>query len=66
MFVLKVRFSCQEQSHLKSKQQNRIGDYVVIHFIRTQRNHFVNMASLQKIHAFVFQVTLSIAKRSTL
>ena len=58
--------SAQERSQLRLKWPNRISNYIVIHFIHTQRNHCVKMASLQKIHGFVFQVNLSITKWSTL
>ena len=53
MFALRMRFSCQEWSRLRSKQPNRISDYIVIRFICALRNHFLKMASLQKIYGCV-------------
>ena len=41
MFTLRMPFSCQEWSHLRSKWANWISNYVVIGFVHTQRNHSV-------------------------
>ena len=41
MLALRVRFSCQERSRLRSKRPNQISNYVVIRLIRARHNHFV-------------------------
>ena len=41
VFVLRMPFSCQEQSCLRSKRANQISDYVVIRFVRARHNHSV-------------------------
>ena len=42
MFVLRMPFSCQERSCLRSKWANQISDYVVSYtFACAQRNHSV-------------------------
>ena len=41
MFALRMPFSCQEQSCLRSKRPNRISDYIVIHFVCAWCNHSV-------------------------
>ena len=52
MFVLRVWFSCQEWSLLRSKQPNRISNDIVIHFIHTRCNHFVKNGVVTKDSRF--------------
>ena len=58
MFALRMWFSCQEWSRLRSKRPNRINNYIVIRFIHALRNHFLKMASLQKIYGCVPSKTI--------
>ena len=62
-FALRVRFSCQEHSCLRSKLPNWISDYVAVRFIHARCKHFVKNSVFTKRFIFVFPVKLSIGKQ---